>query len=153
MGKLLAEKLSYAYLSMGDYSREYAKEKFNADINAFQAICKQRPEIDRQLDESFIEKCRRAERAVIDYRLGFHFVKNAFHVFLKVSDETASKRIALSGRENENAESIRKRNSAMRERFMKVYGADFTDLRNYQFVVDTDNLNPAEIVIQILDKL
>lgn len=151
VGRLLAKKLNYEYLSIGEYSRQYAQAYFNVGINEFQLICKQSPELDRQLDQSFIEACQNAEKAVIDYRLGFHLIKNAFHVFLSVSDEAAAKRIEASGRQNENAESIRKRNREMNERFCKIYKADFTDFGNYDLVIETDKLNPEQVVNQIMD--
>lgn len=151
VGKLLAEKLNCPFLSMGNFSREYALRHYNAGINEFQLICKQQPEIDFELDKAFIERCKKSESAVIDYRLGFHFIPDAFSVFLSVSDEVASKRITLSGRENESPETIRERNRAMRERFLETYKVDFTDLRHYQLVIDTDNLLPDQIANQVID--
>jgi hypothetical protein len=31
----------------------------------------------------FADECNKKEHLIIDYRLGFKFIKNAFHVFLK----------------------------------------------------------------------
>jgi predicted cytidylate kinase len=141
--KLLAKSLNYEYVSIGDFSRKYAQEQFNMNINEFQDYCKQYPEEDKKIDEKFMEYCNSKESLVIDYRLGFLFVKGSYNILLTVSDEIAAKRIQKAGRMNENTDliSIRKRNKQMRLRFLKLYKVDFLDKSNYHIVIDTDSFN------------
>ncbi|MCU0433539.1 MAG: cytidylate kinase family protein [Bacteroidia bacterium] len=145
IGKLLSNKLGWPLLSMGDYTRQFAEEKYQLDINAFQELCIANPEIDKQLKESFISKCNELVNAVIDYRLGFHFIPDAFHVFLTVSDSEAIRRVKDAQRKNEDALQIPKRNIQMRERFIKQYNLDFFDLLNYDLVINTDEKRPEDI--------
>lgn len=149
-GKLLAVQLDLPFLSMGNYARQFAKEQFDADINTFQQLCKERPELDAQLEAAFIDACKEHKAAVIDYRLGFHFLPAAFHVFLTVSDDEAARRITEALREREDAGRIQWRNHEMQLRFLKTYSVDFCNTENYQLVIDTDHLSPEQVCAKIL---
>lgn len=154
VGKLLAEKLNYTFISIGNYSREYALTEYGLTINEFQLLCKKDKSIDQKLDKKFGEDCNHQNNIVVDYRLGFHFVKNAFNVLLKVSDEIAIQRIQAADRKHETIDiaSINARNHEMRQRFIDFYHLDFTDERNFHLVVDTDTLAPEEIANLLIDK-
>ena len=141
IGMALARNLGAAFLSMGNFSREFARETQGLDIRQFQELCLKDPTIDRRLDEAFCARCREAAAAggaVVDFRLGGHFFPDAFKAFLEVSDEVAAERGANRG--DETLESLRCRNQAMRDRLKATYGYDFTDTRNYDRVLKVDNL-------------
>ena len=154
IGKLLSKRLEYEFISMGNYSREYAMKNYGLTINEFQTICMEDKSIDKKLDEKFREDCNSRNNIVVDYRLGFYFVKEAFHILLKVSDQTAVKRIQAAARTNESVDihSINARNKEMKQRFIDFYNLDFTDEGNFHLVVDTDTLLPDEITDLIIDK-
>jgi predicted cytidylate kinase len=145
--KILAKRLSCDFVSVGDFSRKYAQEHFGLSINEFQEKCKKEPELDDLIDEKFKQFCNEKDIIVADYRLGFHFIKNAFHVLLKVSDEVAVSRIQKANREKEDIsiDSIKKRNQEMKQRFLDKYGIDFTNEDNYDLVIDTDALSPEDV--------
>lgn len=151
VGKLLAEKLKYEFISVGDYSRKSA-DNYDLDINEFQQKCKKEPELDKQIDKNFQEQCNNREKLVIDYRLGFKFIKNSFYVLLSVSDEIAIQRIKNSNRPNEkiDSESISNRNNEMKNRFMSLYGVDFTDENFYDLIINTDSKSPETIADEII---
>lgn len=152
IGKLIQEELKFEFISVGNYSREFAKKNYGMTINEFQEQCKTNPALDKSIDEKFTKECNSKENIIIDYRLGFHFINNAFHVLLTVSDKNASKRIGLDKRTNEviSTRAIKSRNKAMRDRFQKNYLIDFTNKNNYDLVIDTDNLTPTEITSLIV---
>lgn len=147
VGNLIASKLSYEFISIGNFSRDYTLNKFDMSINEFQDKCKKEPELDLLIDEKFTQYCNDKSHIVVDYRLGFKFVLNAFHVLLKVSDEIAVARINKADRQNELIDpvNIRKRNNQMRQRFIDLYGVDFTNVKNYNLVILTVSLTPEEI--------
>ncbi|WP_055446390.1 viperin family antiviral radical SAM protein [Lacinutrix mariniflava] len=153
VGKRIQEQLNFEFVSVGNYSRQYAMEKYGLTINEFQEQCKAQPELDNEIDEKFRLECNSKENLVIDYRLGFHFIKNAFHVLLKVSDESASKRIRLANRSDEvtSTKAIQQRNQKMRDRFQDNYGVDFTNDKNYDLVIDTDDLTANEVADLIIE--
>lgn len=65
---------------------------------SFKIYCPEKPELDKIVDDKFKAYCNSNNNLVVDYRLGFHFVEKAFHVLLTVTEEEATKRIALSKR-------------------------------------------------------
>lgn len=152
VGKLLSQQLDWPFLSMGDFSRQFAEERYQLDINAFQDLCRTDPGIDKLLEESFIAKCKAIHNAVIDYRLGFHFIPDALHIFLTVSDSEAIRRVKAAGRKNEDALQVPERNRQMRERFVLQYGLDFLDFSNYDLVINTNGKSPEDICQSIRSK-
>jgi len=153
VGELIADKLNFKFVSVGNFSREFAKKEFNMTINEFQDKCKTDASLDNLIDEKFKDFCNSNSNLIIDYRLGFRFVENAFHVFLSVSDEEAFNRISKANRSGEEVslEAIIKRNMDMKSRFIETYGVDFTDEKNYHIVIDVDNFEPKKVVEIIID--
>lgn len=152
VAKRIQKELDFEFLSIGNYSRAFAKQAYGMTINQFQEHCKNQPELDSLIDEKFKTECKLKNNIVVDYRLGFHFIENAFHVLLKVSDQNASERISLDNRQDELTcpESIKLRNENMRARFVEHYGVDFTNDKNYDLVIDTDNLTANEVARKII---
>jgi radical S-adenosyl methionine domain-containing protein 2 len=145
VGKLIANELSYEFVSMGEFTRKYASENFNMNINQFQDYCASNPLMDELLDEQFISFCNSKHNLIIDYRLGFHLLSNVYSVLLLVSDQEASKRINQSGRQYEDHDSIKIRNEQMLRRFQTKYNVNFIDPSNYHLNLITDKLSPNEI--------
>lgn len=152
VGKIIQEKLNYQFLSIGNFTRSFAKEKYQMNINEFQKLCINDSEIDSKIDTEFLKKCEQ-KQIVIDYRLGFHFIKDSFNVILKVSDEIAHDRINKMNRKDENLslEAIKERNLLMKERFKEKYKIDFSDRNNYDLSVDTDKLSAIEVAEVIIN--
>ena len=157
IGKMLAQKLDVEFLSVGNICRARALE-LGMDINQFQEYLKTDREFDKAMDLYITEYARSRNNYVLDYRLGFHFLPESYKVLLKVSDDTALKRMGgrsgsdedfSKGTVEEKLNFMRVRNEVMRTRFIEIYGADFTDNRNYDQVIDTDYSFPEEIVRMI----
>ena len=153
IGKLLAANLQFNFISIGNKTRKIAETK-GMSITDFQEQCLSNPDMDRKIDEEFSRDCNNAENLIIDYRLGFKFVKNAFHIFLKVSEETAIARLKAANRENETFETISQRNEFFKNQFLNTYGVDYTMPKNYDLIVDVEQFSsPEEIVIFIIKQL
>lgn len=153
VAKIICDKLNYEFISVGNFTRDYAKKEFGVSINEFQEMCKQNPELDRDIDRKFQALCNSTKRIVVDYRLGFRFVEDAFCVLLKVTDEVAFQRLqnAERGMEKTDAVSIKERNENMRARFIEQYNVDFSDERNYDLVVNTDLISSEQVADMIID--
>jgi predicted cytidylate kinase len=147
VGKIIEKELGFKFISVGNYTRDFAEKEFGLNINEFQEKCKNEPELDKLIDEKFKAECNSKSKLVIDYRLGFKFIENSFNVFLKVSDEEAALRIKRANRTGENIShaSINERNSKMKMRFIDNYNVDFTNETNYHICIDTDNLSPEQV--------
>lgn len=159
IGKQLASLLEVPFLSIGNFTREYATS-FQLDINQFQKLAASTQGIDEMIDKRFIELVRNQEKCVLDYRLGFHFIPEAFHVLLQVEEFVATNRII--GRNDKTdgqkegigleiqIEQIRERNGDMRDRLFRTYGVDFTDETNYDMIIDTTSISATEAVLDII---
>jgi cytidylate kinase len=106
--------------------------------------------MDKQIDNEFSNECNKAENLVIDYRLGFKFVKNAFHIFLKVSEETAIERLKTANRAYESFESINQRNESFKNQFFNAYGVDYTVPKNYDLIVDVEQFRNVEEIVDFI---
>jgi radical S-adenosyl methionine domain-containing protein 2 len=161
IGKLLSENLGVEFISVGNLSRKKA-ESMGMDIDQFQIYLKKHPKMDKEMDDYIAEEMSRKDSFILDYRLGFHFIKDSFNVLLKVSPELALKRISSRIGTNEFyegrslAQKIAKMNSRnlnMQTRFLELYNVDFLNERNYHLVLETDELNPQEINSKIIKQL
>jgi predicted cytidylate kinase len=153
IGMVFSDKYGYEFISVGNFSRDFAQKEYGMTINQFQEKCKNEPELDSLIDERFSKECNSKSTIVVDYRLGFKFINDAFHVLLVASDEVAASRISKANRKNEDTDlkSIKERNAIMKQRFIDAYGVDFTDIQNYHIVINTDNLTPEEIAEFIIN--
>jgi radical S-adenosyl methionine domain-containing protein 2 len=153
IGKLLASKLNYQFISIGNKTRDYA-ESLGLTIVEFQDKCLKDPELDKEIDTQFSNECNDSENLIIDYRLGFKFINNAYHIFLNISEETAMERIRKSGRLTETFDTVARRNLLFKNQFLKTYGIDYTIPKNYNLVIDVEQFNtPEELVEYILKTL
>lgn len=159
VGKLLAEKLGWKFISVGEFSRELAMQKFRMDINEFQNYCKENPEMDKFIDEHFKNYIQDTPKLIVDYRLAYHFIKDCFHVYLDVSENVAIHRICNGqGRASElqkyenKVQVIKERNKHMRQRFIELYQTDFLDINNYNLIVQVDHIPPLQVIEIILNK-
>jgi len=149
---MLAEQLEYNFISIGNKTREYA-ERLGMSIVEFQKFCLKNPETDQQIDYSFSRECNNSEKLIIDYRLGFKFIENAFHILLQISEERAIQRLTKAKRDNESHETLRERNNAFKKQFESNYRVDFTEPKNYDLVINVEDFDsPQQIVSFILSQ-
>lgn len=154
VGKILAKRLSFSFISIGEKTRAYAKSQ-NMSISDFQLKCVDNPSLDKRIDREFADTCNATENLIIDYRLGFHFIDSSLNVFLKVSDNIALERLNNADRENENSDTLHQRNDSFKKQFANSYNIDFTKEENYDLVLSADNKSPnelADIIIRHLYK-
>lgn len=153
LGRKLAEKINYSYKSIGNKTRESA-EKMGLSIVEFQKKCMTDPELDRKIDIDFSEECNKENNLIIDYRLGYKFIKDAYHVYLKTTEENAIKRLINANRVNETFDTLSERNQTFKAQFKNTYNTDYTDPKHYDLIIDVDSFRtPEEITVYIIDKI
>ncbi|MBX7183481.1 MAG: hypothetical protein K1X82_15320, partial [Bacteroidia bacterium] len=116
----------------------------------FQNECLRNPDLDKKIDLEFSKECNSNEQLIIDYRLGFKFVKNAFHIYLKISDEVAIERLKKANRNFETHDTLLQRNDSFKRQFLISYGLDFTLPKNYHLVVDVEQFKNAEEIVDFI---
>ncbi len=155
IAKLLTSKYNLEKVSIGSLQREMAK-KMNMNTYEFNKYMSTHPEIDVILDTKLCEYECIDGRFLFDSRLAWHFVPSSFKVYMKVSPEVAGKRVFNAERADEAYSSVedaalklKERRAFERERFLKTYNVDITDLNNYDLVVDTENKTEEDVFNEV----
>lgn len=159
VSKLLAEKLDYKYISIGNMKRELATT-MGITISEFNALW-ELPENKEKFDlkyEEFQKKLDVNSDVILDSRLGFYCQPKAFKVYLDVSDQEAAKRIFGDRERLGDAynslqavqEATEKRNQNDIHRYKELYGIDLSDKANFDLVVDTDGKFPQQVSEEII---
>ncbi len=158
VGKLLAERLGYEFVSTGMIFRHMAEEK-GMSLAEFGEMALTNHDIDKELDRRMLALAGEKRKLVLEGRLAAHMLHlngiPAFKVRIDASPETRAERNA--GRENKSVEQVREeiiaRESCERERYKKVYNIDLNSLAVYDHVEHTDGHTPEEVVNSILLKM
>jgi len=162
VAKEFCKKYNFTYICTGDMFREYAKQYGYNDILTFQTNNSKVNEIDKLVDDKIYEigQTRSSENIVIDSRLAWHFIPNSYKIFIDVDNTTAGKRLLQANRETEQAtdlsdaiDSLKTRWDTENIRYLQLYGVNNLNLKNYDYVIDSSNLSPEEIVEKIYNKL
>lgn len=157
----VAEILGYTRASTGDFMRSIATSR-GITLEELSHLAEHDPSIDTELDDHN-RAVGTKEDIVLDSRLGFHFIPDAFKVFLELDPAVAAERILKDAEKNPNRAresktqfdtketiiaSITSRLASERQRFQELYGIlDQTDPSHFDLVIDTASL-PLEDVAQ-----
>lgn len=161
VSKMLSEKLSYELYKASEEFRKQARIN-NMSLVEFNEYLKDKPEIDIYVDECTRKYVKDKDNIIVDARLGFHFVEDAFDVYLKSDVDTAAARLFLAAKTRGKEEKytsvldaksgIIRRENAERLRYTKRYNVDITDTNNYACVIDTTNVESSEVVDKIIEQ-
>lgn len=156
VGKILADKLGIEKFTIGTAQRELA-EKMGMTPVELNRYMEDKPEMDLVFDDWQKSFENREGSFIIDSRLGFFFVPSTFGCYLKIGVEESARRIINAERKEEQYDSfddavmkITERRASERARFIKFYGVDILDEKNYDFIIDTTNLSPNEVAEKII---
>jgi len=157
VSRLLSEKLGFRIVSTGSIQREIAA-KHGMTTLELNEYTKTHPEIDDEIDGT-ITKLQEAEESLIfDSRLAWHFAPKSFKVYLTVNMDEAARRIFYDKRTSENYQDIEEAKNKIRarrkselERFKEYYNIDYSDLKNYDLIVDTTEISPEEVCEKIIN--
>ncbi|MGB0949124.1 MAG: cytidylate kinase family protein, partial [Marinirhabdus sp.] len=152
LSKKLSEVFGYEIISIGKIQRERGREMGMSTLQ-FNKYIEQHPEQDVYLDTIIADYGKTANRYIFDSRLAWHFAPNSFKVHLLVNTDIATKRIFNdSGRVSEKYKNVQTaktgliaRKNSERSRFLKQYGVDINDFKNYDLVIDTGHATPKTI--------
>ena len=154
VSKMLAEDLNYDLYRNGAYARKLAIEK-GMSITEFCEDLVNHPEIDIQIEKSATEYASNHENIVIDAKMGWYAVPESFKVYLKVNIDIAAKRAFADPNRKRSEdlptlqaqkEDMIKRTKNDLERYFNLYNVHRNDMSNYDFVLDTSELSPEEIL-------
>jgi cytidylate kinase len=153
---ILCRQLNFDYVYTGDIQRKIAK-RYNMTTTELNKYAESHPEIDKEVDSTF-SSLNESNDLVVDSRLAWFFIPDSFKVYLKTNIEISAERISKDKqRKSENyvsledaIQNIQERKRSENKRYEELYGADCSDMNNFNLVVDTSYISSekaAEIIL------
>ncbi len=156
VSRLLSEKLGYRIVSTGSIQRDIAA-KYNMTTLELNEYTRTHPEIDDEIDGTIAKLQDSSESLIFDSRLAWHFAPKSFKVYLTVDINEAARRIFYDKRTSENYQNMEEakskilaRRKSELERFRSYYNIDYSDLKNYDLIVDTTQITPEKVTEKII---
>ena len=162
VAKILSEKLSMPYYSMGGLRAKLAEER-KISIDELNAIGEIDPTTDTSVDEYQRELGKTTDNFIVEGRLSWHFIPHSIKIFLSCDLDEAAKRVfdarkntksredeALYRNVEETRRAIEERTASDVRRYASIYGVDYRDQSHYDLVVDTTNLSSPEATANVI---
>lgn len=156
----VANALDYQRFSSGDFWRQVAHQQ-NLSVEELNKKAESDPSIDKLVDETVRDVGKRSN-IVVDSRLAFHWIPEAFKVYLKLDGEVAAARIyshlkdvGRVGQTGQSVTDVYEKTMARIEseckRYEELYGVNYLDEKEYDLVVDTGQHTLSEVATIIIE--
>lgn len=164
LSRKLAEVLKLPYIYVGGIRRKMAEER-GMTLAEFNKLGETDPSTDVDVDNRIVEEASKLDSAIIEGRTMFHFFPKSIKIFLTVDIDEAAKRIyndQSHSRKNEAQgfsgvaevkQNILERHKTDDFRYKKYYNIDAYDPKNFDFVLDSTNLQPEQTLEKVLEFL
>ncbi len=154
VAKKLAEEFQIKYYSTGEYMRRLANQQ-GYTIEEFTKIRSR--DFDEEVDAWMENIGKTQDDFIFDSRLAFHFIPDAIHIFLDVSQEETVRRVLKklkaeemdSQRREEFVNKTIKRREDERTRYVTIYNIDTDNRENYDAYIDTTGLSIDQVIQEI----
>ncbi|MFA6256307.1 MAG: AAA family ATPase [Candidatus Absconditabacterales bacterium] len=142
----IVKKYGMTTADVGQIFRQRAVAK-GLTIAEYDTLVASNPQEDVEMDNDFkqvVENC--PGDIIVGRRMGFHLLPNIISIRLNVSPEQGAERVFLADRGKqekkyatveEALQANQDRMAKLRERLLKLYGVDFTDMSHYMKIIDT----------------
>ncbi len=160
VSKILCERSGFEYVSTGRIQRQLAQE-LGLDTLEMNRRADTDPSIDERIDGIFVDLGKDPKGYIVDSRMAWFFLPASFKVYLQADVAVAAERILNDPNrkseeyetKEEAIEKILARKRSENARFLAKYGADGTNMDNFDLVVDTTNKTPEQVADIILSGL
>lgn len=162
VAKLVSAKLTYPRYYMGQIFRDMAAKK-NLTLVEYLQSGETDPSVDREVDDYLIELSQKESAFVIESRTAWHFIPESLKIYLRVDENEGAKRVFNElQKENKRNEiigdfsltdilgKIQERRRTDDARYIKYYGINIRDEKNYDFILDTTNLSKEEVFEKVM---
>lgn len=159
----IAEELGYMHFSSGDLMRAIGKEHGIDDIRQVNFENEKDHTFDRLVDGRLQSIGIHEDEVVIDSRMAWHWIPQAFKVFLDISLDDAVPRILASVSPERKATEhipddpqeykrmLQERMDSENRRYKALYNVDLYNLEHYDFVLNTKDRSFDDVVREVLD--
>ena len=156
VSNLLCKRLNYDYIYTGKIQRKIAN-RYQMTTLELNQYAETHHEIDAEIDATF-KSLNDSTDLIVDSRLAWFFVPKSFKVFLQTDIIVSANRISGDQqRENEKylskedaVKNIIARKESENKRYMELYGANCSDLTNFNLVIDTSHITPEKVADMII---
>ncbi len=160
VSRILCAETGFDYISTGRIQRQLAQE-MGIDTLEMNRLADVDPTIDQRIDSIFVSLGEDPHGYVVDSRMAWFFLPDSFKIYLQTEPAVAATRIFRDPDRNselykDEAEAIQKiiaRKQSENARFLSKYGADGTNLHNFDLVVDTNERSQQEVARIVLRAL
>lgn len=157
VSRILCEQTGFEYISTGRIQRKIA-EDMGVDTLELNRRADTDPTIDQRIDSIFIELNQDPKGYVVDSRMAWFFIPGSFKVYLQTDVQVAALRIMHDPlrdseqytTQEEAVQKILARKASENARFLSKYGADCTNLDNFDIVINTTARTREEVAQLIL---
>lgn len=157
----VARILGYEHFSSGDLFRKMAAER-GISIEEINVVAESQKEIDRSVDELLVTMGKEKDNFVVDSRIAFHWMPESFKVFLRLDPSVAAERMFAQIQKGERVSQVAssldqlldntlKRIESEKKRFRDLYHIDFTDIKNYDLVIDTGANDLQKVIAMVIE--
>ncbi len=169
VAKILLKKLQAERIYVGGIRRKLAREK-GMTLQELNQYAITHPETDVDVDEKAAAQARELaqtnEWLIVEGRVQFHFLPESIKIYIKVNDEIGAQRIwqdlqdkSINEQRNEGKiesfEEMKKRILERQEedaqRYLQYYGFDHREETQYDFILDTSNIDAEEAAQKVLN--
>jgi len=162
IAKMLAEKLGWPRYYMGGLRREAAKKR-GLSLAEYNKLGETDEATDKEVDEYQRELGEKQDNFIIEGRTSWYFIPHSLKIYLDVSQEAGAKRIFSNLKEkNDRNEddnlhswqdvlrSAQTRIASDNRRYQQYYQIDVYDKGNYDFYLDTTELDQNQVFQAVL---
>jgi CMP/dCMP kinase len=159
VAKEICKRLNFKYLSTGQIQRQLALEK-GMNTLEFNKFTDDNKEIDDYIDQRLKDINDQTEPYVLDSRLGWHFVKKSFKIYLMAIEEVAASRVLDDAKRigEPVAQDIKakiaeqqERRKSENDRFEKNYGVKPSIFSDFDAIIDSSSASIEEVTDLIVD--
>ena len=158
VSKILQEKLNYEYIYTGKIQRQIAN-RYNMTTLELNKYAETHPEIDEEID-SALRSLNNSSGLIVDSRLAWFFIPQSFKVYLKTDLMVSINRIAGDNQRinesyasiEEAADQITARKESENKRYKELYGANCSDLSNFDLIIDTSFITSEQVANLIMEE-
>lgn len=163
IAKKVAEELGLKHYYMGQILRDMSKEKGITFLD-FMKLAETDASIDKEIDDYVKKLGQEEDDFIIESRTAWFFIPNSIKIYLKVDEMEGARRIhkelQMENKRNEELKSFegvladcRRRILSEQTRYKKYYNFNIQDLKYYDFILDTTDLTPDEVLEKNLEFL
>ncbi|MDP2708792.1 MAG: cytidylate kinase family protein [bacterium] len=161
VAKKLAKKLNWPRFYGGGIRRMKAKE-MGLTLAEYNQLGEKDSSTDYEVDNYLKKLARRHKNCIIEGRTAWFIIPGSIKLFIDVDEKVGAARVfnelkqGNARNEDKKLNSIKKvlashkkRNLSDRKRYKKYYKFDLFDLKNYEFILNTTDLNKKQVFNEV----